>query len=277
MADTRKLLAVLAHPDDESLGFGGTLARYAADGVSVALVTATRGEQGRYGHLRPTDPGHPGAKALAAIRESELRSAAAALGIGEVSVLDYGDQVLDQAEPRRIVAELVRHIRRVRPGIVVTFGPEGAYGHPDHIAVSQFASAAIVAAADASFVADASEARIDPHAVSKLYYLAWPSTTWDAYQQAFKTLVSSVGGIERHAVAWPDWAITTTIDTSGVAEAVWSAVQCHASQISMFDRLRNLSDAERNALWGPQHFYRAWSTVNGGRARETDLFEGMAS
>lgn len=277
MADTRTLLAVLAHPDDESLGFGGTLARYAADGVSIALVTATRGERGRYGHLRPADDGHPGAEALARIRESELRAAAAALGVGDVSVLDYGDGILDQAEPQRIVADLVRHIRRVRPHVVVTFGPDGAYGHPDHIAVSQFTSAAIVAAADASFVTTGADARSAAHRVSKLYYLAWPSAIWTAYQQAFKTLVSSVDGIARHAVPWPDWAITTTIDTSSAAEAVWNAVQCHTSQISVFDRLRSLSDAERNALWGPQHFYRAWSTVNGGRTRETDLFEGICS
>jgi len=178
------------------------------------------------------------------------------------------------AEPRRIVTALVRHIRRVRPDVVVTFGPDGAYGHPDHIAVSQFTSAAIVAAADASFVTDG-DARSEAHRASKLYYLAWPSATWDAYQQAFKTLVSCVDGIERHAVPWPDWAITTSIDTSSVADAVWNAVQCHTSQISVFDRLRSLSDAERSVLWGPQHFYRAWGTVNGGRTRETDLFEGI--
>lgn len=269
------LLAVLAHPDDESLGFGGTLARYAAEGVEVALVTATRGERGRYGHARPGDTDHPGAEALGDLRELELRGAARALGIRDVSVLSYGDAAVDQAEPRQIIGELASHIRRVRPHVVLTFGPDGAYGHPDHIAISQFTSAAVVAAADASFVVDNASAGTAAHAISKLYYLAWPSATWDAYQHAFKTLVSTVDGIERHAVPWPEWAITTKIETESAAAAVWSAVQCHTSQVSVFDRFRNLSERERNALWGPQYFYRAWSIVNGGRGRETDLFEGI--
>jgi len=271
----RRLMAVLAHPDDESLGFGGTLARYASEGVTTALVTATRGDRGRFGDARPGDDGHPGLAALGAIRESELRAAAATLGVHDVSVLGYGDQHVDQTEPRHIVAEIAGHIRRVRPNVVVTFGPDGAYGHPDHIAVSQFTSAAIVAAADAARPFGIGDAHLAPHAVSKLYFLAWPSTTWDAYQHAFKALVSTVDGVERYAVPWPDWAITTVVDTDSVADTVWRAVQCHASQIAAFDRLKSLPDAQLRALWGPQYFYRVFSTVNGGRIRETDIFEGI--
>src|SRR4030095_1609741 len=93
------LLAVLAHPDDESLGIGATLARYAAEGVESFLVTATRGQAGRYYGRRPGED-HPGPSALGEIRESELRSAAAMLGVREVTVLDYDDQRLDGAAPR---------------------------------------------------------------------------------------------------------------------------------------------------------------------------------
>jgi LmbE family N-acetylglucosaminyl deacetylase len=81
-------------------------------------------------------------------------------------------------------------MRRVRPDVVVTFGPDGAYGHPDHIAISQFTTAAIIAAADPSSRCDGSEA-LQPHAVSKLYYIAWTKSTWAAYQAAFRTLVST--------------------------------------------------------------------------------------
>ena len=271
----RTLMAVLAHPDDESFGFGGTLARYAAEGVTTAVVTATRGDRGRFGRARPGDDGHPGTAALGAIRESELRAAAATLGVHDVSVLGYGDQQVDQTEPRHVVTEIAGHIRRVRPNVVMTFGPDGAYGHPDHVAVSQFTSAAIVVAADAACTLGIADAHLAPHAVSKLYFLAWPSATWDAYQHAFKTLVSTVDGVERYAVPWPDWAITTVVDTDSVADIVWRAVRCHASQISALDRLKSLSDARLRALWGPQYFYRALSTVNGGRIRETDLFEGI--
>ena len=86
-------MAVLAHPDDESLDVGGTLAKYAASGVDVFLVTATRGEGGRFRGVPRGDERHPGPAALAAIREAELRSAAVALGVREVSLFDYRDQL----------------------------------------------------------------------------------------------------------------------------------------------------------------------------------------
>src|SRR3954466_12793272 len=99
-----KLMAVLAHPDDESLGVGGTLAKYASEGADVFLLTATRGDSGRYRGFRPDDHQHPGPAALANIREQELRAAASALGVREVSVLPYHDQHLDRANPHEAVA-----------------------------------------------------------------------------------------------------------------------------------------------------------------------------
>jgi LmbE family N-acetylglucosaminyl deacetylase len=272
---TPKLLAVLAHPDDESLGVGGTLAKYASEGVEVFLLTATRGERGSYRGFRPGERLHPGATALGDIREAELRAAAAALGVREVAVLDHGDGRLDASDPRQAVAEIVRHVRRLRPDVVLTFGPDGAYGHPDHIAVSQFTTAAIVAAANETF-GDMEPGR-DPsgHSVSKLYYLAWSESTWAAYQSAVKKLSATVDGVERFATPWPEWAITTAIDTRDVWPAVWRAVSCHESQVAAYDRLKHLSPEHHEALWGRQSFYRVFSTVNGGRTRETDLFEGI--
>lgn len=270
-----RLMAVLAHPDDESLGVGGTLAKYASEGVEVFLLTATRGDGGRYRGYRSDDHRHPGASALATIRESELRAAASVLGVREVTLLDYRDQHLDRAEPREVVASIVEHVRRLRPDVVVTFGPDGAYGHPDHIAISQFTTAAIVSAADPSFRSSGLDAS-RPHAVSKLYYIAWPDSTWGAYQAAFRKLVSTVDGVERQAVPWPDWAITTMIDTRSLWSTVWRAISCHESQVSAYEQLKDLSADHHEALWGWQSFYRAFSTVNGGRARETDLFEGIS-
>ena len=274
---TPRLMAVLAHPDDESLGVGGTLAKYASEGVDVFLLTATRGDGGRYRGHRPDDPQHPGPLALAKIREAELRAAAAVLGVREVSLLDYHDQHLDRADPREAVARIVGHLRRVRPDVVVTFGPDGAYGHPDHIAISQFTTAAIVAAADPAFAVDGGDGDVRPHAVSKLYYIAWPASTWAAYQAAVGTLFSTVDGVERQATPWPDWAITTVIDTRDFWSTVWRAISCHESQVAAYERLKDLSPEHHEALWGRQSFYRAFSTVNGGRARETDLFEGIPS
>ena len=274
---TRKLMAVLAHPDDECLGLGGTLATYASAGVDVSLVTATRGDRGRYRGVPAGDDRHPGAEALAHIREAELRAAAAVLGVRDVSLLDYHDQDLDGAPPRRVIADISAHLRRVRPDVVVTFGPDGAYGHPDHIAVCQFTTAATVAAADAGCVLDAAAAELPPHAVSKLYYIAWSESTWAAYQAAVSRLFSKVDGVERQATPWPDWEITSVIDTRAVWPTVWKAVSCHESQIAGYERLKALSPEQHEALWGRQSFYRVFSRVNGGRTRETDLFEGISN
>jgi LmbE family N-acetylglucosaminyl deacetylase len=268
-------MAVLAHPDDESLGVGGTLAKYAAEGVDVFLVTATRGDGGRFRGHPVGEAQHPGPVALGHIRETELRAAATLLGVCEVSLLGYHDQHLDRADPREAVRRIATHLRNSRPDVVVTFGPDGAYGHPDHIAVSQFTTAAIIAAADATFVTEDDGAAAPPHSVSKLYYLAWPQPTWGAYQAAVRTLSATVDGVERHATPWAEWAITTVIDTSAVWPTVWRAVSCHESQLSVYQRLKDLPPEHHRVLWGSQSFYRAFSLVNGGRERETDLFEGI--
>jgi LmbE family N-acetylglucosaminyl deacetylase len=267
-------MAVLAHPDDESLGMGSTIAKYASEGVDVFLLTATRGDSGRYRGHRPDEPQHPGPSVLAGIRETELRAAAATLGVREVSLLNYRDQHVDRADPQEAVTAIVGHIRRVRPDVVLTFGPDGGYGHPDHIAISQFTTAAIVAAADPACATGGIDAA-RPHAVSKLYYLAWSESTWRAYQAAFRKLVSTVDGVERQAVPWPDWAITTVIDTRRFSSTAWKAISCHESQVTGYEGLKHLSPDHHEALWGWQSYYRAFSTVSGGRARETDLFEGI--
>ncbi len=264
-----KLMAVLAHPDDESMGFGGALAKYAAEGVDVAVVTATPGDAGRFRGHAPGSPDHPGAEALAEIRRGELRAAADVLGVGEVRLLDYHDQQLDRAEPAEAVSAIASHLRRVRPDVVLTFGPDGTYGHPDHVAISQFTTAAVVAAAGCAAGGEA------PHAVAKLYYLAWPPAQWTAFKAAFGTLAPVVDGQARQAGPWPDWAITTTIDTRACWPTVWRAISCHGSQVAAYHSLRDLPDDQHEALWGWQSFYRVFSAVNGGRTREACLFEGI--
>ncbi len=273
MKNKLRLLAVLAHPDDESLGFGGTLARYAAEGVETFLVTATRGEAGRFGARgKSADP-----REVARVREEELRAAAAILGICEVSILGYPDSAVDNVTPAIAIRDIVAHIRRIRPHVIVTFGPDGGYGHPDHIAISQFTSAAVVCAADAQYRLDTgrTSAYARSHRVAKLYYLAWTSKKWEAYQAAFRKLTSKVDGVEREAAPWPDWAVTAHIDTSAFWPTVWKAVCRHETQISIYDRLRDLNTGQQIALWGSQEFYRASSSANGGRKLETDLFEGL--
>jgi LmbE family N-acetylglucosaminyl deacetylase len=264
MNETLRLLAVFAHPDDESLGLGGTLAHYSATGVETYLVTATRGERGRYfdNALRPSD------EEVGQVREAELRTAAAVLGVREVSLLGYWDGSLDTADAVEAVGRIAAHVRRIRPQVVVTFGPDGAYGHPDHIAISQLTCAAVVAAGRAA----AAEAG---HAVSKLYFMGWPPRIWELYQSVFKRLVSVVDGVERQANAWAEWSLTTRLDARAQWPVAWRAIQCHRTQMAAYERLDELTPAQHEVLWGDQHFYRVLSTVNGGRAVETDLFEGL--
>lgn len=268
-AMTRQLtyMAVLAHPDDESLGFGGALAKYSAEGVRTHVITATRGQSGRYGD----GDTHPGPEALGRIREAELRAAIRELGVHGLTLLDHMDGKLDQVAPADVIDEIATEMRRVRPQVVSTFDPSGAYGHPDHIAISQFTGAAILAAADASRDLGGTE----PHTVQKLYYMAWPEATWEIYQRTFKRLISKVDGVERQANPWPTWSLTTRIDASAHWKQVWSAIQCHESQMAMYRNLEKLSDADHQQLWGDQELYRAISLVNGGRMLETDLFEGI--
>src|SRR5688500_8144940 len=127
MAESLRLMCILAHPDDESLGMGGVLAKYAAEGGETYLLTATLGQRGWQG-----PPGeNPGLQELGKIREAELGAAVAVLGVRQHIILDYVDGDLDQADPAEAAAVIVSHLRRIRPHVVVTFGPDGAYGHPD--------------------------------------------------------------------------------------------------------------------------------------------------
>ena len=259
MPTNLKLMAILAHPDDESLGLGGTLAKYSAEGVETYLVCATRGERGRFGDAQV----RPAPEEVGRVREAELRAAARELGVKEVHFLDYQDKDLDQANPEEAIGRIVAHLRRVQPQIVITFAPDGAYGHPDHIAISQFATAATVIAAD------------EEYRTSKLYYMTWTPDKWAAYQEAFRDLKTTVDGVDRRATPWPEWSITTKIDTTAYWRPVWRAVSCHKTQLTIFEKLGRLTEEHHRGLWGTQEFYRAFSLVNGGRKREADLFEGL--
>jgi LmbE family N-acetylglucosaminyl deacetylase len=268
MTNNLKLLCVLAHPDDESLGIGGILAKYAFEGVETYLVTATRGERGWLGSKEE----YPGAEALGKIREAELFAAAAVLGLRRVEFLDYLDGELDQVLPIEAIAKITGCIRSVQPDVVVTFGPDGGYGHPDHIAICQFTTAALVAAADPT-VPFCRE--LPAHRVSKFYYHVATHELASVYQSVFGRLVMSIDGIERGEVVWPDWAITTRIDTWDYWPLVWQAVRCHRTQLPVYEALDQVSEEQHRILWNSQTYYRAFSLINGGRKVEQDLFEGL--
>jgi LmbE family N-acetylglucosaminyl deacetylase len=268
MSGQLRLLAVFAHPDDETLGTGGILARYAAEGVETYLLTATRGQKGWFGSPEK----NPGPDKLGHMRAAELDAAAQVLGLRETILLDYMDGELDRVDQAAITGTIAGYIRRGRPQVVVTFDPFGAYGHPDHIAIGQYTSAAVVAAASSSHT---SVDEPEPYAVSKLYYMVETPSKLAFYEEVFGELVMQVDGHERRSQGWPEWSITTRVDTSAYWEQVWQAVDCHRTQLPGYHTLLTLPEEKKRAMWNCQNFYRAFSLVNGGRLIEDDLFAGL--
>jgi LmbE family N-acetylglucosaminyl deacetylase len=192
----RTLLVVLAHPDDESFGIGGTLAKAAAAGVRVVLVCATRGQAGI--------PGLTGDEA-GALRQKELEAAAAALGINELRWLQYMDGRLGEADTEEVVALLATIMWQTRPQAVITFGPDGISGHPDHMAIHRFTTIAVD--------------RALPY--TRLYYMAASKATEQGC------------GVPLTRTYVPDPLVS--IDIEGFQEAKVRAMQCHASQKPPFE------------------------------------------
>ncbi len=156
----KRLLFIGAHPDDETFLFGGTLAKYAAEGAQVTIVCATRGERGKTGGLCSTEE-------VPRVREQEMKRACEALGVQDVRFLAYVDKELSKAPAEQIRRELVTAIRDTKPQVVLTFDPNGMNLHTDHRAISRFASDAIAAAADPRWYPE-----LPSHTVQRLL---WPA------------------------------------------------------------------------------------------------------
>jgi LmbE family N-acetylglucosaminyl deacetylase len=265
----RKLLVSFAHPDDESMGMGGTLAKYAGHGVETYCLCASRGERGWFG----PEEQDPGPEKLGQIRTQELESAVRELGMTGLEFLGYIDSEVDQADPVEIIGRIVSHIRSIRPQVVVTFPPDGNYGHPDHIAIGQFTSAAIVCAADAGYK---DPENLPPYCVQKLYYMVDSENFVNLIAPFMGDMTFTVDDQQRGEVAWKEWMVTTLIDMADYCHTAWRAIQCHQSQLPSLGALAEMHEDAAVAVLAMQGtFYRAFSQVNGGRKVETDLFEGL--
>lgn len=269
MASPLKLLGVFAHPDDESMGMGGTLAKYSAEGVEAHVICASRGERGWFG----PEGQDPGPERLGQIRTEELENAVKVLGVKGLHFLGYVDGDVDTANPAEIIGRIATHIRRIQPQVVVTFPPDGNYGHPDHIAIGQFTNAAIVCSADSSY-RDPED--LPAHRVAKLYYMVDSEAFIDLVAPFIGDLTFPVGDQLRGEVAWKEWMVTTRIAMSEHCRTAWQAIQCHQSQLSSLGALAEMHEAAGAAVLAMQGtFYRVFSLVNGGRELETDLFAGI--
>jgi N-acetyl-1-D-myo-inositol-2-amino-2-deoxy-alpha-D-glucopyranoside deacetylase len=238
------LMAVFAHPDDESFGTGGSLARYGADpDVRVVLVCATRGEAGEI-----SDPALATPENLGEVRERELRCACRALGVDDLFLLGYRDSGMagtpENLEPHALtmadfdeaVGKVVAHIRREKPHVVVTFDESGGYGHPDHIAVHYHTAAAFRAAADPARYPEQIEAGLAPHQAAKLYYTAVPNRFFRAVVAKMQELEMQVPQryLDRleERIGLPDEACTTDIYVKDYWDSKRAAVDCHATQLN---------------------------------------------
>ncbi len=251
------------------MGMGGTLAKYAAEGVETHLVCASRGERGWGG----PEEQNPGLDGLGRIRTKELENAVALLGIRSLSFLGYIDGDVDKADHVEAIGRIVTHIRKIQPQVVVTFPHDGIYGHPDHIAIGQFTAAAIVCAADSRYK-DAEN--LTSHRVSKLYFMVDDENFVHSVMPYFDDISFPVDDQVRGEIPWKEWMITTRIDTSEYCRIAWRAIRCHQSQSGSLGGLAELDEDAAALLLAMQGtFYRVFSMVNGGRRLETDFFEGL--
>jgi len=284
MTDSLSLLAVFAHPDDEGLS-GGVLAKYANEGVRVALACATRGEAGEI-----SDPALATPETLGQVREAELRDACRILGVKELYFLGYRDSgmagttennhpdALVQADPQAVVGKIVRLIRVVRPKVVITFEPGGGYGHPDHVAVSKYTTEAFRIAGDASAYPEHSAEGLQPFAPDKLYYPVFPPEMLRKFREVAQKLrmdLSRFGSpeeFERRAALANQ--VTTIVDVSAYTELMVRALKCHRTQLGANSPMRLIPDFLFREFLKHQHFILAAGENGAGDGKETDLFAG---
>jgi len=220
--EERRLLAVFAHPDDESYRPGGTLALLARRGIGVHLLTATRGEAGSCGDPLLCHPDE-----LPSVREQELRCACAALGIEPPHILDYQDGHLNEVDPKQLIAHILEVMQQVRPQVMLSFGPDGLSGHSDHVTIGCCAAETFRQAED----------------VAALYAIAVPGSVAERLDM-------------KRVRPVPDEAIALTVDVSSVWEAKLAAIRCHATQLSSSPLMRAPIEQQR-LFFGTEYFVRA--------------------
>ncbi len=274
------ILAVLAHPDDESFGMGGTLALYAARSAEVYLVCATRGE---VGEVAPELL--DGFNSIAELRESELRCAAGYLGLKNVFFLDYRDSGMpgspDNQHPRALAAQpleevaanVVCYMRDLQPQVVLTFDPIGGYRHPDHIAIQRATVRAFEQSANPDFARGSGPA----FAPERLYFHIFPKGLLKLGMKLLPLFgkdphkFGTNGDIDMAAIAEVEFPTHARINIHSVLKKKEQAGACHASQgggrmgggiVSFFMRLFSGSEA----------FMRYYPPVGPGEKVVKDLF-----
>jgi N-acetyl-1-D-myo-inositol-2-amino-2-deoxy-alpha-D-glucopyranoside deacetylase len=289
-----RLLLVHAHPDDETIGTGATMARYAAEGAQVTLVTCTLGEEGE---IVLDDHAHHAADrndTLGAHREVELANAMVALGVTDHRQLGHPGKYRDsgmvgtadnddpscfwRADLLAAAADLVAVIREVRPQVLVTYDDFGGYGHPDHIQAHRVAMYASLLAAAPSFRPDLGEA----WDIAKIYWTAFPKSYVREGIMALRELGEDTGFAAMDPddipFACDDDIVTTAIDAEPQSDKKMAAMRAHATQISVEDGFFALSNKLGSRALGVEFYRLVRGEAAGDRddaGRETDLFAGI--
>jgi len=279
----KKILAVLAHPDDESFGMGGTLAYYARQGVEVHLICATRGEAGT------VDPEFlEGYDSIASRREAELRCAADQLGLKNVHFLGYRDSGMEgtpenqhpnafiNAPFEQVTEQVVAYIRQFQPEVVLTFDPVGGYHHPDHIYIQRAATAAFHAAGDPGQFPDAGE----PFRPGKLYYHIFPRGFVRVAVSVLRFLGQDPTKFGRNKdidlemlARGEEYPPHVQIKYKQVKDLKEKASNCHASQINFSSQSPWIMRLIRISTAGRDQFMQAYPDVPDSY-RAKDLFAG---
>ena len=299
----RRILLVHAHPDDESIGQGATMAKYVAEGVGVTLVTCTGGEMGEILVPELTHLAADQEDRLADQRKVELTNAMKVLGVTDHRYLggfgryrdsgmkwhedgyaipadDIHDNAFWNADLLVAASDLVTVIREVRPQVMVTYDEFGGYGHPDHIQTHRVATYAASLAAVPSFRPDLGEA----HQIAKIY---WGAMSASRMREGLRTLraagdTTSFEGMDPDGPLPPfmveDHFITAEIDGSDYLDAKLEAMKAHVTQIAVDGPFFALSNNLGNQVWGLECFRIAQGTpAPDGTGRESDLFAGLGS
>lgn len=295
MPETPRLLFVHAHPDDESLGTGATIAHYAARGADVRVVTCTLGEEGEVIGDRWAELAVDRADQLGGYRIGELTAALRALGVGGPRYLGGAGRWRDSgmrgtptrhrqrfidADERETVGALVALIREQRPHVVVTYDPAGGYGHPDHVHAHTVTTAAVTAAGSSG---GASGFPGEPWAVPKFY---WSVFSTQAFEAGLAALTPedlrpewSLPSEEEFTFGY-DGDIDAVVETGADAVAAKrAALAAHATQVVVgpTGRACALSNNVALPIVGDEHYVLAAGDAGerDGRGWETDLLAGV--
>ncbi len=284
MTTKLSLIGIYGHPDDEQ-GVSGLMAKYARQGADVTLVCCTRGEAGEIA---------PGVKATAAnlgsVREEELRCAAVKIGIQNLYFLDYRDSGMmgtaENNDPRslwranvlQVAVKVTRIVRRHQPQVMLTFDPNGGYGHPDHIRAHQAATMAYYLAGDPRIFPEQIKDGLTAWTPIKLYWGAFSRGRFRhvaemAQQMGMELSVPMQELLKRGT---PDECVTTRIDVSGFVDLKLNALFCHASQMDPNLIWNKLPAEVRRESMKAETLILAESRAAPVGGVETDLFTGIS-